>query len=264
MHISTTDIQVHTLAQLTNGQDWRLTLPHDRDSHLLIWITRGQGLVLMDGARRGVGAHNAFFVPAKTLFSLDLGRQSMGQAVVIPDGTPLRLPEIPRHLRIRDVQVQSELSGLIEAAQREDRGTLPLRHDALEAHAALMSLWLRRQILKDEHVPDKRNAAARLSKKFCDLVVERHTTGVPMAQYAAALGVTPTHLTRAVKAATGKSAADILTDRVVHAARLLLAETQEPAQNIARFLGFGSAAYFTRFMQQHTGLTPSKLRASKP
>jgi AraC family transcriptional activator of pobA len=40
----------------------------------------------------------------------------------------------------------------------------------------------------------------------------------------------------------------------------LLEETKEPAQNIARFLGFGSAAYFTRFIQQHTGQTPSKLR----
>jgi AraC family transcriptional activator of pobA len=39
-----------------------------------------------------------------------------------------------------------------------------------------------------------------------------------------------------------------------------LAETDQTAAEIAASLGFGSAAYFTRFMQQHSGLPPSKLR----
>ena len=78
--------------------------------------------------------------------------------------------------------------------------------------------------------------------------------------YSDELGVTPTHLTRALKAATGKTASDVLTERVLHAARCLLEETKQPAKDIARHLGFGSAAYFTRFIQQHTGQTPSQLR----
>jgi AraC family transcriptional activator of pobA len=31
-------------------------------------------------------------------------------------------------------------------------------------------------------------------------------------------------------------------------------------RDIASLLGFGSAAYFTRFITQHTGETPSSLR----
>lgn len=252
--------QVLTLAQIAQGQDWQLQLAHDRPYHMLFWITRGQGVALIDGMRRGVGAHNALLVPAGSLFSLTTGRQSIGQVVLIPDGSPQRLPEIPRHLRIRDVHVQAELSGLIEAAQREELQKRPLCHDALEAHIALMAVWLRRQIILDEHVPDKRNAAGRLSKRYCAELSQNYRSGKVMADYAATLGVTPTHLSRAVKAATGKTAADLLTERVLHAARSLLLETDEPAQAIARYLGFGSAAYFTRFMQQHTGKPPSKLR----
>lgn len=260
MQIGLSDITVCTLAQLTGGQDWRLHLAHDNPHHLLIWITRGQGVVLLDGMRRGVGAHNVLLIPAGSLFLLQMGRQGIGQAVAIPAGTPLRMPEIPRHLRIRDVQRQAELSGLIEAAHREQQQKRALHHDALEAHAALMSVWLRRQMIEDEHVPDKRNAAGRLSRRYCDLIAARFKDGLPMARYAAALDVTPTHLSRAVKSATGKTASDLLTERVLHAARSLLFDTNEPAQDIARYLGFGSPAYFTRFMQQHTGLTPSKLR----
>ncbi|WP_138923372.1 AraC family transcriptional regulator [Sulfitobacter sp. BSw21498] len=255
-------IELLTLAQLSQGQDWRVHLCHDRPANILIWITRGQGLLQLDGQRRGLGAHNAVFIPAGALFALDLGRQGIGQVVVIPEGSELRLPQMPRHLRIRDVQAQTEFTGLIEAAQREQQTKRPLFHDALEAQAALMSVWLRRQILQDEHIPSRPNAGSRLSARFCQLVSERYRSGAPMSHYAETLEVTPTHLSRAVKSATGRTAADILTERVLHEARHLLGSTQHPAQDIARHLGFGSAAYFTRFIQKHTGSTPSRLRVA--
>ena len=146
------------------------------------------------------------------------------------------------------------------AALREQQSRRPLFRDAVETHITLISVWLRRQIVLDDHVPDRRNAAGRLSKRFCERLSQRFRTGEVMADYAAALDVTPTHLSRAVKAATGRTAADLLTERVLFASRSLLMETDVTAQSIARFLGFGSAAYFTRFIQQHTGTTPSKLR----
>lgn len=260
MTTTSSDIQFQTLAHFSQGGDWRRQLAHDQDAHVLVWITRGQGRGLLDGIRRGIGAHNALFVPAGSTFALDLGRQSIGHVVMLPAGGDLRLPEMPRHLRIREVQVQSELTSLIEAGLREDQGTRPLRNDALEGHAALISVWLRRQTMEEAHAPARRTAAQRLSARFCALLAQRFRTGAPMSDYAAALDVTPTHLTRAVKAATGKTAADLLTERVVHEARMLLAQTPYPARQIAGSLGFGSAAYFTRFMQQHTGLPPSKLR----
>lgn len=253
-------IQLLTLAQLSAGQDWRLTLAHDRDHHLLIWITRGQGRLLLDGQRRGLGPHNALWIPARSLFAMELGYQCVGHAVLIPEDSTLHLPDVPRHLRIREVQAQSELSALIEQAQREMQQDRPLQQDAVEAQAALMSVWLRRQLIQDEHVLPRPKAGVRLSARFCALVARRHPKGRSMADHAAELGVTPTHLTRAVKAATGKSAAELLSEHSCHAARRLLGETDQTAAQIAASLGFGSAAYFTRFMQQHSGLPPSKLR----
>ncbi len=255
------DLNVQPLSHLALGQDWRVQLAHDRPAHLLIWITRGQGRALLDGRRRGLGAHNALWIPAGCLFAIDLGRSGAGHAVSIPAGGPLRLPEMPRHLRIRDTAEQTALSTLVEAAHREAETAAPLWRDAMEAHGTLISVWLRRQIMLNEHVPEPRKAAARLSQRFCDLLAQRYATGDPMSAYAMTLGVTPTHLTRAVKAATGKTAADLITERVLHAARSLLSDTKAPAAQIARHLGFGSAAYFTRFMTRHAGQPPSKLRA---
>ena len=253
-------IRIRSLAQLSGGQDWRLTLAHDRPEHLLFWITRGQGRLLLNGQRRGTGTHNAVFVPARSLFALDVGRQGGGLVVSFQDGTDLRLPDTPRQLRIRDIQSQAELMALIETAQREQQAARPLFHEAMEAFGTLISVWLRRQMAQDEHVPPADNAAQRLSARYCKLISRDFTLSVTMAEHAEALSVTPTHLSRACKVATGKTAADLMTERVLWEARHLLATTKVPAQDIARHLGFGSAAYFTRFVQQHTKMSPIALR----
>ncbi|MDW4497727.1 AraC family transcriptional regulator [Sulfitobacter sp. D35] len=262
--MTTPILTVQSLSQLTAAQDWQLSLAHDRAEHLLIWIQRGQGRLLIDGQRSGTGSHNAVFVPARHLFALDLGRQAGGTVLVLPDGTDLRLPQTPRQLRIREIHAQAELTGLFEAAQREQASGRPLGSEAMEAHGALITVWLRRQMALDEHVPQRKSAGQRLAARFCERVTRHYSQNLTMADYAAALDVTPTHLTRACKAATGKTAADLLTERVLYEARMLLANTRVPAQDIARHLGFGSAAYFTRFMQHHTRHSPSELRQPPP
>ncbi|XDA99708.1 AraC family transcriptional regulator [Sulfitobacter sp. LCG007] len=262
--MTTPILTVQSLSQLTSGQEWQLSLAHDRAEHLLIWIQRGQGRLLMDGQRSGAGTHNAIFVPSRHLFAVDLGRQSSGTVLVIPDGSEMRLPKLPRQLRIRDIRLQAELTGLFEAAQREQSSGRPLKSEAMEAHGALICIWLRRQLGLEEHLPPRKSAGQRLSARFCERIARHYSETLTMADHAEALGVTPTHLTRACKAATGKTAADLLTERVLYEARMLLASTRVPAQDIARHLGFGSAAYFTRFMQHHTRRSPSELREPPP
>ncbi|WP_298918025.1 AraC family transcriptional regulator [uncultured Roseobacter sp.] len=253
-------LKILTLAQLSQGQEWRLTLAHDRPEHLIIWITRGQGRLLLHGKRHGIGTHNAIIVPARELFALDLGKQGIGQALVIPDGTDVTMPEMPRLLRIRDAAAMNELTTLLEAAGREQSAARALVARSMDAYGTLISVWVQRQLGREEHAPARRNAAARLSAAYCARVTAHFADTLTMADHAQALGVTATHLTRACKAATGKTAADLLTERILYEARSLLVTTKVPAQDIARHLGFGSAAYFTRFMQHHTNATPTALR----
>ena len=83
-----------------------------------------------------------------------------------------------------------------------------------------------------------------------------------VADYAAELGVTPTHLTRSCREASGLTAADILTQRSLYAARDMIETTDRPLQDIGQSLNFSSPAYFSRFVQHHTGQSPSMLRRS--
>lgn len=258
--MSEANLRILTLPQLTAGQDWRLTLAHDRAESLMFWITRGQGRLLLDGRRRGVGTHNAIVVPARHLFALEIGRQGVGQVVVVPPESEMAFPKTPIQLRIREQDAMSELAVLMEAATREQQKARALLNSAMDAHGTLISVWLQRQMALEEHVPSRPNAAARLAAAYAKRISAHFHEPLTMAEHAQALDVTPTHLTRACKAATGKTASELLTERILYEARHLLTTTKVPAQDIARFLGFGSAAYFTRFMLQHTNETPSKLR----
>ena len=78
--------------------------------------------------------------------------------------------------------------------------------------------------------------------------------------FAAELGVTPGHLSRACNIACGRSASAILADRVHFEARRMLAETDLPIKYIAEKLGFHSAAYFSRAFHKHTGYAPRNFR----
>lgn len=258
--MSNSDLEISSLQQLTCGEDWRFALAHDREENLLVWITRGQGRLLLGGQRRGVGPHNAIVVPARHLFALDLGRQGSGQAVVVPAESGLPFPQVPALLRIRDASTMMEIATLLEATTREQELARPLSQTALAAHGSLISVWLQRQIGLEEHIPPKANAATRLTATYAQRISQYFREPMTMADHAMALQVTPTHLTRACKAATGRTAAELLTERILYEARSLLVSTKVPAQDIARFLGFGSAAYFTRFILQHTNATPSTLR----
>ena len=256
------EIEVLSLAQLVRDGSWRLGLAHDRPDHLLIWITRGQGVGLIDGARRGLGLHNALFIPARTLFSLDLNRQVFGHAVVIPERAAPSLPAALHHLRIRDAQAQADLTALFEAICREQAAYRPLRQAAMAAHVELMSIWLQRQVESGADRLPRPTAAQRLSRAYCARLVSHYASGASLTEHATFLNVTSAHLTRVCKTEIGKTASALLSERLLHAARRLLSDTDMPAKDVASHLGFGSAAYFTRFIQHHTQSSPIQLRRS--
>ena len=183
--------------------------------------------------------------------------------VVFPAGIEdqLDLPEEPVHLRLTEADQHIELNRLIEAIQHElENGGTTASDRALMSHAGLLSVWLERQLQTHEVEEQKEDATTRLAAAFTALVEKEFHSAKTVRDYAAALGVTPTHLSRVCNKACGRPASAILADRVHYEARRLLTETHMPVKDIAAALGFASPAYFTRAFTQHTGRTPSQFR----
>ncbi|MGY9048497.1 hypothetical protein P775_15285 [Puniceibacterium antarcticum] len=254
------DIRCQSIAQFSQGASWRVSCLHDLPRDLMIWITRGQGRVIINGVRRGIGTHNAIFLPAGTLFAIDLGPQGFAQVIESPPGLTDRLPTAPVHLRVRDSLAQAELTSEVEAMQRELSRERPLLQDALEAHVRLIAVWLARQLASGNSDTPSDTAEQRLVQKFSALVVRDFRADRAMADYAEVLNIAPTELSQICRDCCGKTAAEILTERRLYEARVMLSSPDPTIQDVAHELGFQSAAYFDRFIQTHTGQTPSALR----
>ncbi|MFD2175279.1 helix-turn-helix domain-containing protein [Rhodobacter lacus] len=254
--------RVVPLARLAQGGRWRVEAMRALSEPCLLWFTRGQGRITLGGVTRGYGPHTAVFLPPGVMHAFEIGLQTHGMAVFFGRGTDLPLPHAAQHLRIRDTAAQGEMTGLIDSAGRELDSGRPGAERAASHYLGLLSVALERQTAAQpqETRPATGGRGRKLVARYTALLERDFRSGHGVADYAASLGVTATHLTRACRANCGRAASDLLQDRRLYEARRLLAETRAPVKDIAASLGFTSAAYFTRAFQARTGKTPSAFR----
>ncbi|WP_439138273.1 helix-turn-helix transcriptional regulator [Roseicyclus sp.] len=251
--------RITSLGKLRMKDAWRLELLHSEAKHRLYWITRGQGRATIRGVTRGYGPNTAMFLPAGTQMAIELPAQLQGIEFALPADNDLGLPRTPFQRRIATIEGQASLTGHLERAERELGAQAPAMHRALMGYGLLISAWITRETSTDQGMA-LRERSHRLVEEFADAVEKRFRSGAGVADYAQALQVTPTHLSRVCRDAAGRPALALLNERIMHEARRLLRDTDMPAREIAQTLGFSSAAYFTRAFQQATGKAPIAYR----
>jgi len=253
------------IAQNAAQGRWRTEAMRSHASPRLLFVNRGSGRITVAGLTSGYGPNNLIFIPAHVMYGFEVTPTTHGHMLQIPAAMAVEWPEDQVHLRLRDVVAQKEIAGLFDNLERELKSTRVEHSRAAHYHVGLLSVFFHRQM--DNRPPDAadermRTAAARLVAAYTDLVERDYRTGKGVGDFARDLGVTPTHLTRCCKITCNRSALSLLNDRIIYEARILLRETREPVQDIARRLGFASAAYFTRSFQLRAGMTPSGFRKS--
>ena len=80
------------------------------------------------------------------------------------------------------------------------------------------------------------------------------------ADFAERLSVHVNHLNRAIKKTTGKTTTQLIAERIIAEAHVLLRLTDWPVSQIAYSLGFDEPSNFTAFFKKQTATTPSDIR----
>ncbi|MDD7970094.1 helix-turn-helix transcriptional regulator [Roseinatronobacter alkalisoli] len=256
-------LRMQPLTKLANSPKWQLETLRALNEPLFLWFTHGQGRITVAGSARGFHPHNAIFIPAGVMFSFQAMTRVQGMAIYFGSDHGLTLPDTPLHLRLRDGTSQSEVGQIVDAVQRELDGGRRLAERAALCQLGLLSVWLDRHRAaqaKDTTQAGPRNANERLTARYTALLEREFGSAFNISDYAAALGVTPTHLTRACRASCGRTALALLQDRRLYEARRMLSETMVPVQEIARGLGFSTPGYFARAFAQQTGQPPTVWR----
>ena len=255
-----------SLTALTfHGQSarWRHATMQSHETGRLLYITKGQGQITIAGLNQSYGPNNLIYLPPDTMYGIELGPTAFGQLLALP-AEENSLGTEPFQLRLPDVAAQKELQGMMDAIERESMQGGDTR--AVMCHVGLLTVFIERQREKQNaqlSAKRRRTAAARLVARYTALIAKDFRNDRSMADYAAALGVTPTHLTRSCKLTCNRSALALRNERIYYEACVMLRESTAPIQDIAKQLGFASAAYFTRSFQEKSGVTPSAFRRSQ-
>ncbi|BEL05024.1 AraC family transcriptional regulator [Actinoplanes sichuanensis] len=112
-------------------------------------------------------------------------------------------------------------------------------------------------------------AAARLSPRpvddpllaaVFDVIEDRFTQTLSLAEVAAAVALTPGHLTTTVRRKTGRTVQQWILQRRLQEARRLLSETDLPVASVAHRSGFPDVSYFIKRFRAECGVTPARWR----
>lgn len=113
------------------------------------------------------------------------------------------------------------------------------------------------------------NASARVASLFIELLERQFPIESPQQKlglrtakdYADRLAIHVNHLNKVLKESTGKTTTDIIGNRLVQEAKILLKQTSWNISEIARCLGFEEVAHFSNFFKKQTAVTPLAFRS---
>ncbi len=248
--------------------DWTIAPHRHHNLHQFFWIEAAGGEVTLEGRRFPVAPMAAISLPAMSVHGFRFRPGTEGWVVTLPVATLARqLDDAPslRAALTRSALIRPLDSPLwiFEAVAGEFAGSSLGRPQALASLAALLATWFARALAgqaSDEEGPEAQGGAALLAR-FQAMVEADYRSPRPIGDYAAALGVTPTHLSRVCRGVTGSPASRLILERRLLEARRALAYTSMQVAEIAYMLGYNDPAYFARVFAKATGESPSAFRA---
>ncbi|WP_333773698.1 AraC family transcriptional regulator [Streptomyces sp. IBSBF 3136] len=254
----------------------RADLPHRHTFYEIVHVTAGSGTHVVDLARWPVRpARLAVILPGQ-IHCWEDQRGLDGTLALFTEDFLVDHPGDHRLLRRLaatcwfDLDAEDDLrtGRLMADLAAEHRQRTPGYETVLRALLhVLVVRTVRLAGTAEETGPDREagpaEAAGRppvLAEAFARLTARPETAAWSVRECAERLGVTPGHLTQAVRAATGRSPGRLLIEARVYRAQRLLAHTDLPVGQVAARVGITDPAYFCRFFRRETGISPGDWR----
>jgi AraC family transcriptional regulator, transcriptional activator of pobA len=132
----------------------------------------------------------------------------------------------------------------------------------------LIHFALKMQPSSAAQVKHQLNASERIASLFIELLERQYPideTNQRVAlrsasDFARHLNIHVNHLNRALKEITDKTTTQIITERILKEAKILLKQSAWTVSEIAYALGFVEVAHFNAFFKKNTSMTPLKFR----
>lgn len=261
------------LVRLEDRPDIPRGFPHRHNYYHLLWMSEAAGTHLLDFETFEARANTVFFVSPGQLHAWASTVQPKG--FVINFSTEFFVQMFPRSDDIAkfpffhiasDAPVLSltqeqhdELLPLLLEMEKEMLGRAEARLDIVRSYLLVLLTRLRR-LYPVRAADDASPQSYSLTKRFKLLIDQHYLDFGPLRDYAQRLHVTERQLNDAVKRTLGKTAGELVHERLVLEAKRLLCNTDMGVAEIAFHLHFEDHAYFSRFFKKRTQLTPGEFK----
>ena len=257
-------VHCETIPSRSVLHDWTLAAHRHARLHQVLLVESGGGQATLDGRMRALrpmdvvnvavgDVHGFSFVPGTQGWVLTLAAEILDEALLASEG--LRGVLSSSAVVRGTPQIRSTMKQIFV----EHAGRNFARAHILRALSATLIGLVARQLAGGRQASGA--ADSDVFRRFEALLEQRHLQRWSVSDYAHALSVTPTHLNRVTRAATGDTASHLILNRMIREARRNLVYTNLPVSTIAYALGFDDPAYFSRVYAAATGLSPSAFRA---
>lgn len=265
-------LHVEPIRDRSGPNDWRIR-PHAHPDHMQVLLIRdGGGEIRMDDRQLPIIAPAVVVIPAGIVHQIDFQPRTDGFVVtaaleclrVASEGDQ-RLAQVASRPAVFAV----EGSGLslpavfdtFEWLQHEFIWSAPGRRMAIIAQfIRILVIILRLSVTQEsqsEAVPDRNYDLLIRYRALLETHFRHHRA---LSFYAGELAVTPARLNAACKARAGRTASDLLYERIVIEAKRYLIYTESSVAQVAHLTGFDDPAYFNRFFAQRVGMSPGAFR----
>ncbi len=257
-------LHCETIAARSALHDWELEPHRHARLHQLVFVEAGGGTAHLEGAAVPLGPMTLVNVPPGHVHGFSFAPGTSGYVTTLAE--EMRNEVLAQAADVRRALGHSQVLRA-DAKVRTTMREIWQEYDARESSRALVLrgltttlLGLAARLAAAAEPAEAERRESQLLRRFEALVEAHFMEHWKVADYARALAVTPTHLTRVVRAATGGPASKWVEMRLVHEARRHLVYTQASVTAVAYGLGFSDPAYFTRVFARAVGLSPRAFR----
>ncbi|MGF9564786.1 helix-turn-helix domain-containing protein [Neorhizobium sp. JUb45] len=261
--------QLHceTIASRSSAYHWEIGL--HRHEHFLqfLYIWDGSGDAMFDGATKPLKPPCVVFIPPGPVHGFRFSQDIAGLVITV---MAAKLPSLQAGREAQVILLDASgpdtvyLDQTFHRIAEEYDAARPGRTTILDAYLSVVAgLVLRSDSPASASADIVVDDAQRHVIALNELIGRHFRQQMTAAEYAARLGLSPTHLNRVVRRVTGMTAHDMIIGRSIDEARRALALTGASIQHISENLGFSDATYFSRCFRQRTGMSPSDYRRAQ-
>jgi AraC family transcriptional activator of pobA len=257
-------LHCETIAARSALHDWELQPHRHARLHQLVFVASGGGTARLEGHTLPLAPRSLVNVPAGHVHGFSFAPGTGGHVATLAEElfaeVLAQAADVRRLLgRACIVRADASVARVMREIGREYEGRQPARALVLRGLVGtLLGHAARLAAAAQPADPERRESG--LLRQFEALVEARFAEHWKVADYARALSVTPTHLSRVVRAATGGPASKVIEMRLIREARRHLVYTGASVSAVAYELGFADPAHFTRVFSRTVGVAPREFR----